>query len=419
MAEPEPDASEAPAGGATQALIVVSLGVLLATSTWFSGTAAARELAQIWSLSPTEAARLTSATQWGFILGTLIYALANLADRFDARSVFCLSALAGAACNLGFAYLSTGLWSALAFRVATGLTLAGVYPVGMKLIASWYRSGLGWRLGLMVGCLTLGTAFPYGVAALDLALDWRALASVASLAAAIGGLLVRFGCAEGPLLRARAKLDLRMIGRVFRHPPFRATAFGYFGHMWELYALWSMSALWLDARLTSAGPAWADRVPILAFATVAVGALGCIGGGLISRRVGEQRVALVALVGSGLACAVSGLAFELPPAVLLAFLLVWGLLVVADSPQFSALAARHAPPEYTGTALTIQNGLGFLLTTVSIQLVPRFADWVGWRWAMTILVLGPWVGAYFTMRVAKLEARSDASVSEDEGAEDP
>src|SRR5690606_15720307 len=235
----------------------------------------------------------------------------NLADRFDPRRVFCLSALVGAAANLGFAWASAGLGAALGFRFATGVALAGVYPVGMKLIASWYQAGLGWRLGVMVGCLTLGTAFPYGVAALELALDWRSLASVASLAAALGGLLVLLGCDEGPYLRRRARLDLRMIGAVFRHRPFRATAFGYFGHMWELYALWSLTGFWLDARFEDSRE-WSDRVAMIAFLTVAIGALGCVIGGLISRKIGERKVALFALIGSGICCALSGFAFSLP-----------------------------------------------------------------------------------------------------------
>jgi MFS family permease len=387
---------------ARRALIVISLGVFLATSTWFSGTAAARELASLWSLDARASARLTSATQWGFITGTLIYALANLADRFDARRVFCLSALAGAAANLGFAWASPGLAAALGFRFATGVTLAGVYPVGMKLIASWYQHGLGWRLGVMVGCLTLGTAFPYGVTALDLALDWRVLASVASLAATLGGLLVLLACDEGPHLRSRAKLDLRMIGAVFRHQPFRATAFGYFGHMWELYALWSLAGFWLDARFEDSHE-WAGRVPLIAFAIVAIGALGCACGGLLSRRIGERKIAAVALIGSGIACASSGFAFVLPAPALLVFVLIWGLLVVADSPQFSALAARHAPREYTGTALTVQNGLGFLITIGSLELVPWLAGWISWRWAFVVLAIGPLLGAISTARIPEAQ----------------
>ena len=369
---------------------MVSLAVLLATSTWFTGTAAARELSQLWSLTPTQGARLTSATQWGFILGTLIYAATNVADRFDARRVFCVSAIAGALCNLAFAWLSDGPTSALGFRFATGITLAGVYPVGMKLIASWYREGLGWRLGMMVGCLTLGTSFPYGVAALGTGLDWVMLASISSIAAVLGGLLVAFACDEGPLLRTRAKLDLRMIGRVFRHRPFRSTAFGYFGHMWELYALWSLAGVWLDGRFA--------RAQLVAFAIVGMGAIGCIGGGLLSRRIGERKVARFALLGSGIACLLSGFAYQLPSMVLLVYLMIWGVLVVADSPQFSALAARNAPPEYTGTALTVQNGIGFLISTVSIQLLPRVAELVSWQWALTVLAIGPGIGVLFTSR---------------------
>jgi MFS family permease len=390
--------SEPKANGPARALGIVSLGVLLASSTWFTGTAAARELIAVWSLSPGEAALLTNATQLGFILGTLIFALANLADRFDARRVFALSALAGAACNLGFAWLADGLAVALAFRLLTGIALAGVYPVGMKIVASWYSSGLGWRLGLLVGCLTLGTAFPYGVVAFGVGLDWRTLASVGSIAATMAAVLVGFAIAEGPLLRTRARLDLGMALAVFRHPPFRATALGYFGHMWELYALWSLSSFWL-AECLGDDPTASARIPLWACATVAIGALGCVLGGLASRWIGERNVAMIALLGSGAACLASGFAAMLPAPLLLAFLLIWGVLVVADSPQFSALAARHAPPEYTGTALTVQNGIGFAVTTLAIQTLPWLAGPLGWRWTFTLLAIGPLLGALSLRRL--------------------
>jgi MFS family permease len=220
---------------------------------------------------------------------------------------------------------------------------------------------------------------------------------MASIAATLGGLLVVLACDEGPHLRGRAKLDLRMIGRVFRHQPFRATAFGYFGHMWELYALWSLAGFWLDARFEHSLE-WRERIPMIAFATVAIGALGCVGGGLISRRIGERKVAAFALIGSGIMCLCSGFAFTLPAPALLGFLLIWGLLVVADSPQFSALAARHAPAEYTGTALTVQNGIGFLITIGSLELVPWLAGWIGWRWAFVVLAIGPLIGVISTVR---------------------
>jgi MFS family permease len=379
---------------------VVSGAVFLASSTWFSGTAAARSLAGLWVLDPSASAWLTNATQYGFIAGTFLYALTNLADRFNARRVFFVSALLGALFNLGFAWIAVDFWSALPLRFLTGVTLAGVYPVGMKVIASWFRTGLGWRLGVMVGFLTLGTALPYGIAAVGAAFDWRVLVSAASVLAVTGGVAMLVAIGDGPHLRARARVDLRMVFRVFRHPPFRNTALGYFGHMWELYALWSLSAFFVGASLgDDAG--WEARVPWIAFVTVAVGAVGCIGGGLVSRRVPERTVAFVSLVVSGSMCLLSGFAFDLPPALLLVFLVVWGVFVVSDSAQFSALAARHAPPEYTGTALTIQNGLGFLVTTLSIQLVPVLAEHVTWRWAFVVLTIGPVVGAWFTRRIPR------------------
>ncbi len=178
--------------------------------------------------------------------------------------------------------------------------------------------------------------------------------------------------------------------------------------MWELYAFWSLAGMWLDSRFESDG-AWAARVPLLVFAVVGVGAIGCIGGGLLSRKIGERKVALFALSGSGVACLLSGFVYRLPPAALLAFLLIWGVLVVADSPQFSALAARHAPPEYTGTALTVQNGLGFLITTISIQLLPRVAELVTWQWALTVLAIGPVLGVVFTARVPRARASTPAA----------
>lgn len=370
----------------------------MASSTWLSGTAAARTLSEAWDLAPTAAAWLTSSTQYGFIAGTFVYALTNLADRFNARIVFFASALAGALFNLAFAWFADGLSTALPLRFLTGVTLAGVYPVAMKIVASWFRTGLGWRLGVMVGFLTLGTALPYGIVAAGAHLPWRVLVSAASFLAMLGGVAMLLGIGDGPYLRERARVDLRMVLRVFAHAPFRHTAFGYFGHMWELYAFWSLTAFFVGASVVGQAP-WEARVPWIAFATVALGAVGCIGGGLVSRHVPERRVALCALAVSGSMCLVSGFAFAWPAWALVVFLGIWGIFVVADSAQFSALAARHAPPHYTGTALTIQNGLGFLVTTITIQLVPWLATEIGWQWSFTVLAVGPLVGTWFTYRI--------------------
>jgi MFS family permease len=378
---------------------MVSFAVLLASSTWFSGTAAVPSLRQAWGLGEGESAWLTISVQLGFITGTFLYSVLNLADRFNARRVFFTSALLGAGFNLGFAWLAEGLAAGVALRFLTGVTLAGVYPVAMKIVAMWFRSGLGWRLGVLVGALTLGTASPYLIRAVGARLDWRALVATASLSAVAGGALMLLGVGDGPFLRARARFDYSMAFKVFRHRQFRYTAFGYFGHMWELYAFWSLSAFYLGARFQGEASDWPGLIPALAFLTIGVGALGCAGGGWVSRSAGERKVALVSLVVSAACSALSGLAFSLPAAPLLVFILVWGVFVVSDSPQFSALAAKHAPPEYTGTALTIQNGIGFAITTVSIQLLPLAARSVGWRWAFTFLAAGPVVGAYFMSRL--------------------
>lgn len=383
-----------PARSPDRALLVISLAVLLASSTWFSGTAVVPTLAAAWDLDGAEAARLTSSVQIGFLVGTLLYSVANLADVFNARWVFFASALLGSLANAGFAWVSNDLGTAVAFRFATGVTLAGVYPVGMKLVATWFDKGLGWRLGVMVGALTLGTALPYLLAVVGTTSDWRVVVSGASLAAAVGGALVALAIGDGPFLRARARFDLRMVVRVFGHRPFRNSALAYFGHMWELYAVWALSGFFLADALQDDG-AWSTRAPLLAFVLVASGTVGCVVGGLASRRVGEKRVAAVSLAVSFSMCVASPWIHGAAPWLVVTAVIVWGIFVVADSPQFSALAARHAPPEYIGTALTVVNGLGFLVTVGSLQLLPALAEQHGWRWALLALAIGPLAGLGF------------------------
>jgi MFS family permease len=382
-----------------RALVLVSTAVLLASSTWFSGTAAAPDLVDSWQLTSTQSAWLTISVQLGFITGTFFYAFLNLADVFNPRRVFFVSALLGAGFNAAFAFLAGGIPTALLFRALTGVTLAGIYPVGMKLVASWFQSKLGWRLGVLVGALTLGTAFPYLVQTLGSRFDWRTLTGTASALTLVGGCLVLMALSDGPFLTARAPFDARMLWRVFAHLPFRQTAFGYFGHMWELYAFWSMIIFYLGARFQSDDPAAGTGLSLLAFLIIATGSLGCVLGGWVSRRIGEKKVAQFSLMVSGILCFASGILYNLNPALLVPLLLIWGFFVVSDSPQFSALAARYCPPQYTGTALTVQNGLGFAITVISIQLTPWMADMMGWRWALTFLGLGPLLGLYFVHKL--------------------
>ncbi len=392
----DPDAD----GRAVRALIGVSLAVLLAGSVWFSGTALVPPLRAAWGLSDVQAAWLTISVQLGFIVGTFLYAALNLADVFNARRVFLVSALVACAFNCAFAWASGGLASALVFRFLSGVTMAGIYPVGMKIVASWFSTGLGWRLGVLVGALAMGKATPYLVHGLAGDADWRLLATTASAAALLGGLLV-MSLGDGPYLTHRAPFDAAAALRVFARPAFRYSALGYFGHMWELYAVWGLIEFYLHDRFAAGGGPWADAVPFLAFLTVGIGTAGCLGGGWISRTLGERRVALGALLASGVLCLASGWAYRLPGPLLVAYLLAWGIFVIADSPQFSALAARHCPPEYTGTALTVQNGIGFLVTVGSLQLLPALAAVIGWQWAFVALAPGPLFGAWAMHRLSR------------------
>jgi MFS family permease len=391
---------EAQANKSTRALILVSTAVFLASSTWFSGTAAMMRLIELWQIPNSEFGLLTTAVQVGFIVGTLLYALFNLADHFNARRVFFASALLGALFNAGFALLTTGLESGVLFRFLTGVTLAGVYPVGMKLIASWFRSGLGWRLGVMVGALALGTGLPYLIQFLGGAADWRLLSALASLLAILGGLIILFLVSDGPYLMKRPPFDFKMMLKVFEYKPFRNAAFGYFGHMWELYAFWSLLSFYVAMSFEQHQFEMTSLVPLVSFMVIGMGAIGCALGGWLSQRIGERNVALISLLISASLCLGSGYLFLLPPVLLIGMLLIWGFFVVSDSPQFSALAAMNAPPEYTGTALTVQNGIGFAITSVSLQLMPVIAQQVGWQWTFLFLAAGPLLGAYFMRQVS-------------------
>jgi MFS family permease len=392
-----------------RALLLVSTAVFLASATWFSGTAAAPFLKEIWNLGEVGSSWLTVAVQLGFIFGTFFYALLNLADIFRTRKVFFVSALLGALVNAAFAMASKSFGLALALRFLTGITLAGVYPVGMKIVAQWFRTGLGWRLGIMVGALTAGTAVPYLFFAVGARIDWRILILAASGFAVAGGLLVLLGVPDGPFLKDTPRFEARAAFRIFRLRTFRLQAFGYFGHMWELYAFWSLVSSYLAASFAVNAPQFTGSVPFISFLAIGTGIFGCILGGWMSRSVGERKVALAFLIASTLFCGLSGFLFRLPPGLLIPAVLLWGTVVVSDSPQFSALAAVSCPPEYTGTALTIQNGIGFGLTVISIQLTAWLSQRLGWQWVFVFLAAGPLLGAVAMARLKNSASSASSS----------
>ena len=370
-------------------LAVIVIAQLFGTSLWFSANSAGDDLMRSWALQTADIGRLTIAVQLGFILGTLGFSLSGLADRFAASRIFAVCALLGAAANAGFALLAHGLGEGLAWRFVVGLALAGVYPLGMKLVVSWVPQHAGAALAWLVGMLTLGTALPHGVRALDVGWGWQATLLVSSVLALLAAVMIAL-LGDGPHLARRAGAPRLRLGEglyALREPRFRASAFGYFGHQWELYAFWTLVPL----LVTAARGAAAGSPSGPAFAVIGIGAAGCVLGGVLSRRIGSARVAAVALAVSALCCAIYPFATGWPPLLLAALMLVWGASVVADSPHFSALSARACAPESVGSALAFQNAIGFAITMASIELTTRLWPLIGDRVAW-VLLPGPVLG---------------------------
>lgn len=385
-----------------RAVALLAAAQVLALSLWFSGTAVMPGLRDAFALTDLGATMLTSAVQAGFILGTLISALLGLADRLDPRVFFRLSAIIAAAANA--ALLLPWQEPALAFaaRLVTGMCMAGIYPVGMKLAASWAERDLGLLVGLLVGALTLGSALPHLFIALLGGLDWRLVIALASAAALVAALLIG-GVAPGPKLGAAPPFDPGAVAKAWREPALRLANLGYLGHMWELYALWAWIAVFLQASFALTMPTeialhWAR---LGGFMTIAAGALGCLLAGYYADRLGRTMVTSAALAVSGSCAALSALVFGAPPWLVLLLCLVWGIAVVADSAQFSASVAELADRPLVGTMLTVQVCAGFALTLLTIHLVPPLAEHFGWRYALLPLCIGPIIGIWAMLRLRR------------------
>lgn len=373
-------------------LPVIIFSQFTGTSLWFAGNAVIFDLQRVWGLGSGAVGHVTSAVQLGFITGTLLFAILVIADRFSPRIVFFACSLLGATANLALLLAPPGLGSLLLLRFATGFFLAGIYPVGMKIAAGWYAEGLGRALGYLVGALVLGTAFPHLIRGGGADLPWQQVMFAASALAALGGVAMLLLVPDGPHLPRGSPFDPRALGKIFASRKFRASAFGYFGHMWELYALWAFAPLLLLAY--AAEHDIAISASRWSFAIIAIGFFGCALGGIVSARVGSARVATAQLAVSGACCVLAPLAFAAPPMLFLAFLLVWGFTVVGDSPQFSALNAANAPREYVGSALTIANSIGFFITVISIQLFAAMLALIEIRYLFWLLVPGPLFGLW-------------------------
>ncbi|KMW57007.1 hypothetical protein AIOL_001965 [Candidatus Rhodobacter oscarellae] len=389
------------AGARWRALVLTGLAVVLALTTWFSATAVAPELVAAWGLSAQQAGWLTNAVQLGFVVGALVSSLLAIADVVPLTRLMAGAALLAAIANAVLLF-EPGGGAAIAARCLTGVALAAIYPPSLKFIATWFQKGRGFAMGAMVGALTLGSALPHLVRAAGAGVDWRLVVAVASLACLVAALIFAFALVEGPHGFARAKVDPRQVGAILRNRPVMLANLGYFGHMWELYAMWGWFLAYASAA--TAHGEWGWNASVLVFAVIAMGAPGCVLAGLLADRIGRCYTTALAMAVSGMCALLIGVFIGAPWAFLVIALL-WGLTVVADSAQFSAAVTELADQSFVGSALAFQMGVGFAITIFTIWLVPQIAETVGWRWTFLVLVPGPILGAWAMLR---LRARPEA-----------
>jgi MFS family permease len=373
---------------------LLALAELLGMSLWFAASAVAPQLALRWSLSAGQAAWLTTIVQLGFVVGTALAALLNLADLFPSRRYFATAAILGATANAALV-VTNNFGTALLLRFSTGLFLAGVYPPAMKMASTWFRARRGLAIGTVVGALTVGKATPYLVHAIPNA-GSNAVILTASGCALLAALLIAVGYQDGPYPFPPRPFSWGLVGTVVQGREWRLATGGYLGHLFELYSFWTWIPLFIAASVAAEGvqpgKGTDSVVSLIAFGTIAIGGFGCIWGGLSADRRGRERLVMLAMALSGSCALLIPFAFGRSLWLLAPLAWAWGFFVIADSAQFSALVTEAVPPHAVGTALTIQTSTGFLLTMVSIQLIPPLVSVVGWRWVFPVLALGPMLG---------------------------